>query len=143
MVYEEGLNVGYRYFETKGVEVLYPFGYGLSYSDFVYSDLQVEEKGDLVFVSLQVENVSDHDGKEVVQLYINEENPEVYRPVRELKAFEKVFLKTHEKKEVVFALTEDAFSYYSESLNEWTMSKGNYMIEIGKNVHEIVLSEKI
>ena len=89
MVYEEGLNVGYRYFETKGVKVLYPFGYGLSYSEFEYSDLKVEVKDDHVDVKLQVENVSDVDGKEVIQLYVNEVHPVVYRPVRELKALTK------------------------------------------------------
>lgn len=96
MVYEEGLNVGYRYFESYGVDVLYPFGYGLSYSDFKYSDLKVVKKNDGVEITLQIENISDQDGKEVVQLYVNEVNPSVYRPIRELKAFEKVSIKAHE-----------------------------------------------
>lgn len=143
MVYEEKLNVGYRYFETRGIDVLYPFGYGLSYSDFQYSDLKVEVKERQVKVSLKIENRSDRAGKEVVQLYISEVNPLVYRPVRELKAFEKVFVKAHEKREVVFELTEEAFSYYSESLNKWTMNPGIFMIEIRKNAHEILLAERV
>ena len=143
MVYEERLNVGYHYFETHGVEVLYPFGYGLSYSTFQYSDLKVEVKGDAVEVKLQVENVSDRDGKEVVQLYVNEVNPLVYRPVRELKAFDKVFVRAHDKKEIIFTLHREAFSYYSTPLNKWIMDKGTFIIEIGKSAHEIVLQKKV
>lgn len=137
------LRLGYRYFTTHGVDVLYPFGYGLSFSKFRYSDLKVEKKEDHVKVSVQVENISDRDGKEVVQLYVNEVNPSVYRPIRELKAFEKMLIKAHEKKKVVFELTEDAFSYYSESLNRWTANEGNFIIEIRKNAHEIILSERV
>ena len=144
MAYEEKLNVGYRYFETKGVKVLYPFGYGLSYSDFKYSDLEVEVKEDgCVLVQLQVENVSDIDGKEVVQLYVSENRPVVYRPVRELKAFGKVEVKAHEKQKVCFELKKDAFAYYSDSRNEWTIEPGTFTIEIGKNVHDIVLAESV
>lgn len=142
MVYEEKLNVGYRYFESKGVDVLYPFGHGLSYSDFEYSNLEIEvkENGN-VAVKLQVENVSDVDGKEVVQLYVGEDRPVVYRPVRELKAFDKVFVKAHKKKEVCFELEKDAFSYYSEAQNRWMVEPGIFTIEIGKNVHDIVLTK--
>ena len=143
MVYEEKLNVGYRYFTTHGVDVLYPFGYGLSYSQFEYSNLKVEKTGDRVKVSVQVENVSDTDGKEVVQLYVNEEKPAVCRPVRELKAFEKVAIKAHEKTEVTFELTGDAFSYYDETCNSWTVNPGLFNIEIGKNANEIILSERV
>lgn len=143
MVYEEGLNVGYRYFETKGVKVLYPFGYGLSYSEFEYSDLKVEVKDDHVDVKLQVENVSDVDGKEVIQLYVNEVHPVVYRPVRELKAFDKVFVKAHNKVEVKFRLEREVFSYFSSSKGKWTVNPGNFIIEIRRNAHEIELVERI
>lgn len=143
MVYEEGLNVGYRYFETKGVRVLYPFGYGLSYSKFKYSDLKVEVKDDHVDVKFQVENVSDVDGKEVVQLYVNEVHPVVYRPVRELKAFDKVFVKAHDKVEVKFTLGKEAFSYFSTTKKQWIVNPGNFMIEIRKNAHEIELAERV
>ncbi len=143
IVYEEQLNVGYRHFETHGVPVLYPFGYGLSYSEFVYSDIKTEVGTEDVTVHFCVENISDIDGKEVLQLYINEANPLVYRPMRELKAFDKVFIKAHEKKEISFTLTKEAFSYYSASLNRWTMEPGTFIIEIGKNAHEIVLQAKV
>lgn len=143
MLYEEGLNVGYRHFETKGVDVLYPFGYGLSYSEFEYSDLQVEVKEDHVDVSVLIENVGDVDGKEVVQVYVNEVQPVVYRPVRELKAFDKVFVKAHEKVEVKFRLGREAFSYYSTAKNEWIVNPGNFIIEVRKNAHEIELAERV
>lgn len=123
--------------------VLYPFGYGLSYSDFQYSDLKVEVKSGCVKVSVQVENTSERDGKEVVQIYVSEVNPQVYRPIRELKSFEKVLIKAHEKQEVHFELTEEAFSYYSESLNQWTMNRGTFLIEIRKNADEIILAERV
>lgn len=144
MVYEEGLNVGYRYFETQGVEVLYPFGYGLSYSDFRYSGLEVEVKEDgWVEVKFQVENVSDVDGKEVVQLYVREVNPTVYRPIRELKAFDKVFVKAHEKLEVKLRLERGDFSYYSTEKKQWIVNQGNFLMEVCKNAHEIELAEYV
>lgn len=143
MVYEEGLDVGYRYFETKGVDVLYPFGYGLSYSKFEYSDLKVEVKEDHVDVKLRVENVSDVDGKEVVQLYVNEVQPNTYRPIRELKAFEKVFVKAHEKVEVKFELGMDAFSYFSASKEKWIVNQGEFLVQICRNAHDIELEEKV
>jgi beta-glucosidase len=103
----------------------------------------VEKKDEHVKVSVQVENISDRDGKEVVQLYVSEVNPTVYRPIRELKSFEKVLIKAHEKKKVVFELAEDAFSYYSETLNKWIVNQENFMIEIRKNAHEIILAERV
>lgn len=125
------------------VDVLYPFGYGLSYSEFQYSDLKVEKTGDRVKVSVQVENISDTDGKEVVQLYVNEVKPAVCRPKRELKAFEKVAIKAHEKAAVTFELTESAFSYYTQEQSKWTVNPGVFAIEIGRNANEIILSEGV
>ena len=143
MVYEEKLNVGYRYFATAHVPVLYPFGYGLSYSEFRYSDLQVVNQEDGVEVRVKVENISDRDGKEVIQLYVHEESPAVERPVRELKAFQKVLIKAHETKEVVFRLTEESFAYYSEDLHNWIANDGPFRIEICKNANEVLLSGQI
>ena len=139
MSYEEKLNVGYRYFATANVPVLYPFGYGLSYSRFRYTDLKV----DGMQVRVRVENVSDRDGKEVVQLYIHEEDPTVERPIRELKAFQKVLIKAGQSKEVTFTLTEDMFSYYSQQLHSWTANKGAFQVQIGKNANEVLLSAPV
>ena len=139
MSYEEKLNVGYRYFATANVPVLYPFGYGLSYSRFRYTDLKV----DGMQVRVRVENVSDRDGKEVVQLYIHEEDPTVERPIRELKAFQKVLIKAGQSKEVTFTLTEDMFSYYSQQLHSWTANKGAFQVQICKNANEVLLSAPV
>lgn len=139
MSYEEKLNVGYRYFATANVPVLYPFGYGLSYSRFRYTDLKV----DGMQVRVRVENVSDRDGKEVVQLYIHEEDPTVERPIRELKAFQKVLIKAGQSKEVAFTLTEDMFSYYSQQLHSWTANKGAFQVQICKNANEVLLSAPV
>lgn len=142
-VYEEKLNVGYRYFETQKIDVQYPFGFGLSYSNFSYSDLNAEVMAEEVRVSFYIQNISDVDGKEVVQLYVQECNPVVYRPLRELKAFDKVEIKAHEKRKITFELTMDAFSYYSDGVDDWIVNDGAFIIEIGKNAHEIVLEERI
>ena len=143
MAYEEKLNVGYRYFETECVDALYPFGYGLSYSTFLYSDLKVVIKENFVDVSFKIENSSDVAGNEVVQIYISEVHPVVTRPVRELKAFDKVFIKAHDKIDVKRRLDKEVFSYYSPEHGKWVIHPGIFLLEIRKNAHEILLAEKI
>ena len=139
MVYEEKLNVGYRYFVSKNVPVLYPFGYGLSYTDFRYSNLQITREGESVTVSVDVENIGNMDGKEVVQLYAGPKNPSVDRPVRELKAFRKVFVKAGESVTVDLQLDKDAFTYYDEQTHSWQEDKGEVSLQICKNANEVLL----
>lgn len=141
--YEEKWNVGYRYFTTANVPVLYPFGYGLGYSEFVYSNLMLEKKNGKIMVSLEVENAGDIDGKEVVQLYVSNSESEVHCPVRELKAFQKILVKAHEKKSITLELCKDAFSYYSVSDRAWYMDEGRFDVEIGKSSQHIVLKAQI
>lgn len=143
MVYSEGLNVGYRYFDTYNVPVLFPFGYGLSYSEFKYENLSVEQKDKFVHVTFEIENVSDVDGKEVAQLYVREITKEVYRPFKELKAFKKVFIKAHGKEKVELILDKSAFAYYSVSKDKWQVKSGVFEVLVGKSAEEIVLSKKI
>ena len=143
MCYSEGLNVGYRYFDTFGVPVLFPFGFGLSYSEFVYENLTVETVGESVKVAFDILNVSDTDGKEVAQVYVRELTKEVYRPYKELKAFKKVFVKAHGKTRVEITLDRQAFAYYSVAKDKWTVHGGVFEISVGKNVDEILLSKKI
>ncbi len=143
MLYSEGLNVGYRYFDTFGVPVLFPFGYGLSYSEFKYSDFTVEKAGDKVNIGFDIENLSDVDGKEIAQIYVREVTKEVYRPNKELKAFKKVFVKAHKKVRVEITLGKDAFAYYSVARDKWTVHGGVYEICIGASVDDIRLSEKL
>lgn len=143
MLYSEGLNVGYRYFDTFGVPVLFPFGFGLSYSEFNYGNLLVEKSGESVNVSFEIENVSDTDGKEVVQVYVREITRGVYRPYKELKAFKKVFVKARGKAQVQLTLDKSAFAYYSVARDCWTVNGGIFEIQVGASVDDIRLSQKI
>ena len=141
--YSEGLDVGYRYYETYQKPVLFPFGYGLSYASFEYSNMEVKEDGADYLVSLDIENTSSVDGKEVVQLYVKELVKEVYRPVYELKEFTKVSLKAHEKKTVTLRLSKKAFSYYSVAYDCWRYRPGMFEIMIGKDSHNMVLKKRV
>lgn len=147
--YQEGIFVGYRYYTTKDIEVLFPFGFGLSYTNFNYSNLKIDKKNatakDKIIVSVDVENTGASSGKEVIQLYIGKEWQAlgVHRPLRELRSFKKVFLESGEIVTVTFELDKDAFSYWDISVHDWRVDGGIYQIQIGKSVNEIVLSEDI
>ena len=143
MVYSEGLNVGYRYFDSFDVPVLFPFGFGLSYSEFRYGNLTVGKDGENIKVRFEIENVSDMDGKEAAQLYVREITKEVYRPYQELKAFKKVFVKAREKAAVEFVLDRSAFAYYSVAKDRWTVKPGVFEIRVGASVSDIRLTKKI
>ena len=135
--------VGYRYYDTKNVEPQFPFGYGLSYSKFDYSDLKVNGKGDNVVGSVKVTNNSKIDGDEVVQVYVHPINPSIFRPVHELKYFKKVFVKAGDTVSVDFVLNKGAFSYYDVHVGDWIVDKCNYEIEIGRNSRLIVLKAPV
>ena len=133
--YREGLYVGYRYFETVGKEVLFPFGFGLSYTTFAYSGLTVSEKG----ASFTITNTGKRTGAEVAQLYVSAKQPHVYRPVKELKGFTKVFLNPGESKEVFIPLDDKAFRYFSTVTNQFEIDGGLYEILIGASAADIRL----
>lgn len=145
--YREGAFVGYRYYDKKNIEPLFPFGYGLSYTAFEYSDLNINKKEMLdtetVTVSVKVKNIGDMTGKEVVQLYVRDVESSVIRPEKELKGFEKVELKPGEEKTVVFELDKRAFAYYNTDIKDWHVETGEFEILIGKSSRDIVLKEKI
>ncbi len=143
MVYEEKLNVGYRYFTTANVSVLYPFGYGLSYADFRYSNMQITHSGETVTVSVDIENIGTTDGKEIVQLYVSPKNSTVERPVRELKTFQKVLIKAGEKVTVNLQLCSDAFTYYDEQTHSWKPETGEISLQICKDANEIILERTV
>lgn len=146
-LYREGVLVGYRYYDTKKKEVLFPFGHGLSYTMFQYSDLQISTDGckdtDYVKVKVSVQNTGDRLGKEVVQLYVAPKEDTIVRPVQELRAFTKVQLNAGEKKTVEFTLDAKAFSSWNTELHDWYVSTGDYEIRIGKSSREIVLSGNV
>ena len=134
--YREGLYMGYRYFETAKVPVLFPFGYGLSYTSFAYSDLQVSGTE----VRFTLTNTGDRDGAEVAQLYVSAQNPSVYRPAKELKGFAKVFLKAGESKMVTIPLDDKTFRYFNIKTNRFEVDSGAYKLLVGASVADIRLS---
>ena len=137
--YREGLYVGYRYYNTAKVPVLFPFGFGLSYTTFTYSDLQVTEEK----ATFTLTNTGNVDGAEVAQLYVHAVNPSVYRPNRELKGFAKVFLKAGESKIVTIPLDDKAFRYWNDLTGKFEIDGGEYEIQIGASVEDIKLCASV
>ncbi len=140
--HQESIFVGYRYYDTNKVKVLYPFGYGISYTKFEYSNFKVEEDGNIK-LSFTIKNVGDVKGKEIVQIYIGQEKPTIFKPTKELKAFEKVELEPEEEKTVNIVLPKEAFKYYNVEIKKWSMEEGEYNILVGKSSEDIVLKQKI
>lgn len=145
--YREGVFVGYRYYESKKAEVLFPFGYGLSYTEFAYSNITVEKNRikdvESLTVSVDVTNTGAIAGKEVVQLYVSPPSGNVLRPVIELRGFEKVALEPNETKKVTFTLDKRAFAYWNTAIHDWHVLSGEYTIHIAKSVKEHVLSAAV
>ncbi len=141
--YDEGLNVGYRYYDTYGVPVLFPFGFGLSYSRFVYKDLKIKQDGKTLEVGFEIENVSDTDGKEVSQIYVRALNSCVYRPYKELKGFAKTFIKAGQSAKVSVKLDGRAFEYWSVANDGWQTEDGVYEIIVGASCKDVKLKSKI
>lgn len=146
--YKEGVFCGYRYYDKRKMEVLYPFGYGLSYTDFEYASLKTAmretEKGDkMIQIQVQIKNTGSYAGAEVVQLYVGTFDEKVQRPSKELKRFHKIFLEPGECRTVEFILTEKDFAYYDTDFGEWYMPEGEYEILIGSSSRDIRLADKI
>ena len=143
--YSEGIMVGYRYYDTFKKEVSFPFGFGLSYTTFEYSNLKltVNPQENNVTVQFKLKNSGNMQGKEIVQLYIKEIDNQVLRPEKELKAFDKIDLKPNEEKDIIFVLSRDAFSYFNTSLNDWHVDGGRYDILIGSSSRDIRLTERV
>lgn len=145
--YKEGVFVGYRYYDKKEMPVRYPFGYGLSYTEFAYSNLKLDKKSmkdtDTLTVSVDVTNTGSREGKEIVQLYVADLTGSANRPVRELKNFVKVSLAPGETKTVQMELNKRSFAWYNVKLHDWYAASGIYEIQIGKSSREIVLSDTV
>ena len=140
--YQEAIYVGYRYYDKNKIDVLFPFGYGLSYTKFEYSDLQVEE-GQNVKISFKIKNVGSMKGKEIAQIYISQNKPIIFKAEKELKAFEKLELNPNEEKEVTIELLREDFQYYNSETKEWEIESGKYKILVGKSSKDIVLESEI
>ena len=143
VTYGEGIFVGYRGYEKNDVSPLYPFGYGLTYTSFEYSDLMVIEKGDGVDVTLTVTNTGNFDAAEVVQIYVGEDNPCVARPAKELKGYDKVFIPKGESAVVNVRLPESAFAFYDVDIHDWRINPGTFTIMVGASSQDIKLNEHI
>lgn len=145
--YREGVFVGYRYYTSRKMETAFPFGHGLSYTTFAYSDLQLDKKEmtdkESVQVSVKVKNTGNRAGKTVVQLYVEAPETEVIRPVRELRGFEKIFLEAGEEKTVTFILGERAFAYWNTLIHDWYAEEGTYKVMIGENADQMCVGEEI
>lgn len=145
--YQEGVFVGYRYYTSRKMNTAFPFGYGLSYTTFEYSNLRVDKKEmtdqEMVQVSVNVKNTGKRSGKTVVQLYVGAPETEVIRPVRELRGFEKIFLEAGEEKTVTFTLDERAFAYWNTTIHDWYVEDGTYNVMIGEDADKMCLSEEI
>lgn len=143
VTYTEGLLVGYRWFDTKKIEPLFPFGYGLSYTTFKFSNLKLipGENGN-VTAEFEVKNSGKVAGSEVAELYVQPENPSMTRPVKELKAFQKIFLQPGESKKLSLPLAPNAFAFYSPEQNSWVAEKGAFKILVGDSSRELPLQRE-
>ncbi|WP_062049549.1 beta-glucosidase [Bacillus sp. JCM 19034] len=137
--YREGPFIGYRYYDTADVNVLFPFGYGLSYTTFVYSNIQVTDNQ----VSFELTNTGNVAGMEVAQLYVSCQSKEIFRPNKELKGFKKVFINAGETKVVTIPFDDKTFRYYNRKTNQWEIEGANYTIMIGASSTDIRLEDTL
>jgi len=145
--YKEGILVGYRWFDTKNIEPLYPFGYGLSYTNFEFSDLKTNKESytdnEIIEVTFNIKNTGDFDGKEVAQLYVSDPESSVEKAAQELKGFKKIFVKSGDSENVTILLNAKDLAYYNEAKKDWTVEKGAYILKIGKSSREIIKETSI
>ena len=138
--YNDDIFVGYRLYDTRNIPVAYSFGYGLSYTNFEYKNLKIEDKGNFNYlISFDITNTGNMDGKEISQLYVSAVDGKIDRPKKELKGFSKVFLKVGETKNIQIEINHDAFTYFDELANDWKIPSGTYKIQIGKSCADIIL----
>ena len=139
--YEEDILVGYRWFDTKGLPVVYPFGYGLSYTTFNYSNLNTDKKtydqADTIQATFTLTNTGDREGAEVAQLYVSDPVCSVMRPVKELKGFKKVFLKPGESRRITLDIPVSSLAFYSEAQSQFVVEPGEFILQLGASVSDI------
>lgn len=145
--YRESVYVGYRYFEAVDKPVRYPFGFGLSYTEFEYSDLTLSasaiDEGEPLTVTFKVKNTGSRDGAEIAQVYVSDLVSTIFRPAKELRAFKKVFLKAGEEKEISLTLDSRAFAYYNVLIKDWHIESGDFDILVGASSADIRLKATV
>lgn len=145
--HRESVYIGYRYYDKADKEILFPFGYGLSYTTFEYSDLKVSsdkiKDSDTLTVTFKIKNTGKVDGAEVAQVYVADKESTIYRPVKELKGFKKVFLKAGEEKEISLELSKRAFAFYNVNINDWMVETGEFDILVAASGKDIKLSKTV
>ena len=137
--YREGLYIGYRYFDTVNMPVTFPFGYGLSYTTFEYSDIAVDDNG----VSFTITNTGETDGAEIAQLYVGKKDGKVFRPTKELKGFKKVYLSRGESQSVRIDFDDKTFRYFNVNTNKWEVEGGVYQLYVGASIADIRLEASV
>lgn len=137
--YHEGIFVGYRYYDQHRMKVLFPFGHGLSYTQFEYQNLQIKELNNSVEITLDVKNVGDRTGKEVPQLYVGNRTSKIEKPVYELRDFTKIELQPGESTHIHFNLNRRAFSWYNADAEQWEADNGKYQIAVGSSSRDLRL----
>lgn len=143
-VYAEGIFVGYRYYDKTKKDVLFPFGHGMSYAKFEYSDLSIEKRGDTDYtVRYKITNRSDIDAKEISQVYVKDAFSSLSRPTKELKGFDKTLIKAHETAEIAVSLDFSSFAYYSPALERFYVENGEFEILVGASSRDIRLSARV
>lgn len=145
--HRESVYIGYRYYDKARKDVAFPFGFGLSYTTFEYSDIKLSSNKikdtQTLTVTAKIKNTGNVDGAEVVQVYVEDKESTIFRPIRELKAFDKVFLKAGEQKEVKFELSKRAFAFYNVNANDWTVESGDFDIHIASSSRDLRLTATV
>ena len=142
-IYKESIYVGYRYYSSIGKKVRYPFGYGLSYTSFEYSNLKVSQINNELKITYRIKNTGKVSGKEISQIYVEAPKSNIFKPIRELRGFNKANLEPGEEKEVSVIINNDDLRYYNISTKSWALESGNYIIQVASNVNDIKLSQTL
>lgn len=142
-VYKESVFVGYRYYTTAKKKVRFPFGYGLSYTEFAYSDMQISKENGVISASCLVKNIGKREGAEVVQLYVKAPESKVFKPERELKAFTKIGLKAGEEQRVTLTVDESELRYFNARLNDFALESGEYEVQFCRDAETVILSDTL
>ena len=145
--YRESVYVGYRYFDSAKKAVRFPFGFGLSYTQFEYSNLKLSStsisENDVLTVTFDVKNIGDKDGAEVAQVYVSDKHSAIFRPEKELKGFEKVFLKPDESKTISVKLDRRSFAYWSADISDWFIESGEFVVSVGASSRDLLLTASV